>query len=393
MKFLLYKWQVYNQEDVKTAIEYFGHTVDMYEEKCLSKNEVTGERIYDLPELERVIGEYEVVITLNYYGHISDICESLGKKYIAWTVDSPLITLYHRSVYNSCNYIFIFDKYYYYQMKGLGLKNVFYLPLAVNTNRLDKVIENQTPEEIEEYTCDVSFVGSLYHRNSYDGIYDSLTPYLRGYCDAAIMAQLDLFGMNIFDDMLTVDIMAKLMEIVDFKMDEGAFSDLQLVFASTFLGFKLANVERVRNLNEIGKAFGDDYNISLYSDDYEPMNKGVNHRGVLDYMTDMPRLFHDSKINLNFTIRNIRTGLPLRLWDVLGAGGFLITNFQEELLEYFENDKDIVFYDSKDDLLRKIDYYLTHEDHRCTVASAGYQKVKQYHSYENRIQKILDSIT
>ena len=45
------------------------------------------------------------------------------------------------------------------------------------------------------------------------------------------------------------------------------------------------------------------------------------------------------------TIRNIRTGIPLRVWDILGAGGFLLTNFQVELPDYFENGKDIVYYE------------------------------------------------
>ena len=32
MNILIYKWKVFNQADVKSAFEYFGHSVDMYEE-------------------------------------------------------------------------------------------------------------------------------------------------------------------------------------------------------------------------------------------------------------------------------------------------------------------------------------------------------------------------
>ena len=67
---------------------------------------------------------------------------------------------------------------------------------------------------------------------------------------------------------------------------------------------------------------------------------------------------------MNFTIRNIRTGLPLRIWDILGAGGFLLTNYQIELGDFFENGKDLVYYDSLDDMMRKAEYYLDHEDER-----------------------------
>ena len=42
MNILIYKWKVFNQADVKSAFEYFGHSVDMYEEKPLSSDSITG---------------------------------------------------------------------------------------------------------------------------------------------------------------------------------------------------------------------------------------------------------------------------------------------------------------------------------------------------------------
>ena len=43
MNILIYKWKVFNQADVKSAFEYFGHSVDMYEEKPLSSDSITGQ--------------------------------------------------------------------------------------------------------------------------------------------------------------------------------------------------------------------------------------------------------------------------------------------------------------------------------------------------------------
>ena len=206
MKILMYKWKVYNQSDVAEAFEYFGYTVDMYEEKPVNSNSITGYKEHDMKEISDVISEYDIVFSLNYFPHISDVCEKLGKKYIAWTVDSPLISLYHQSVFNSCNYIFIFDKFFYYELKQMGVRNVYYLPLAVNTERLDKLIGQQSKEDRQRFAADVSFVGSMYHKNSYDDIKDKLPPYMKGYFDAAMLAQLNIYGDNIIDDLLTVDI-------------------------------------------------------------------------------------------------------------------------------------------------------------------------------------------
>ena len=62
------------------------------------------------------------------------------------------------------------------------------------------------------------------------------------------------------------------------------------------------------------------------------------------------------------TAPNIETGIPLRVFDILGAGGFLITDWREDLKDCFTIGKDLEVYDGIDDLLEKTDYYLKHED-------------------------------
>lgn len=43
-------------------------------------------------------------------------------------------------------------------------------------------------------------------------------------------------------------------------------------------------------------------------------------------------------------------------------------------------------------MLNKIDYYLTHDDERQQIALNGYRKVKKFHSYEAKLQKILEYV-
>ena len=80
------------------------------------------------------------------------------------------------------------------------------------------------------------------------------------------------------------------------------------------------------------------------------------------------------------------------MWDIIGAKGFVLTNYQPEIPELFENGSDIVYYESFDDCVRKTEYYLTHEDERKCIAENGYNKVLQYHSYDARIKFILDKL-
>lgn len=48
------------------------------------------------------------------------------------------------------------------------------------------------------------------------------------------------------------------------------------------------------------------------------------------------------------TSKAIRFGIPLRVWDVLGSGGFLISNFQTEITVFLVPGEDLVTYGSKE---------------------------------------------
>ena len=153
-------------------------------------------------------------------------------------------------------------------------------------------------------------------------------------------------------------------------------------------------MERVVTLNALGAALKDyGASIDLFTDDYDERLEEVRVHDVVDYKEEMPKIFRQSKINLNISLRNIRTGIPLRVWDVLGSGGFLLTNKQIELKDYFKLDEEIVCFETIDEAVTKSLYYLEHEKLRKEIARAGFEKVKKYHSYRARIETILDIIS
>ena len=106
-------------------------------------------------------------------------------------------------------------------------------------------------------------------------------------------------------------------------------------------------------------------------------------------MYEMPLVFQNSKINLNMTLRSIHTGIPLRAMDIMGCGGFLLTNYQEDFLHFFEPGVDYVFYSGEEELAGLAEYYLEHEEERMEIARNGYEKVKSAHTYRKRIQTLL----
>lgn len=395
MHILMYRWKAYNYRDIEQTFLLLGHTVDNIEQELGS---------YDVsPEFERVIEEkirgthYDMVFTVNYFPLISNVCERTGVKYVSWTCDNPLISMYHESVFHACNYIFTFDKTNYLEFRGMGVKHIWYLPLAVDTERMDALLgapeeagrwkAAQDPE-MQKYRGDVAFVGSLYERNSYDKIKNRLPEYLRGYFDAVMEAQLNISGANIVEPMLTTNILEQLQEYFQLEKSEGSFSDLGLIFQTTVLGFKIAEIERRRALIELSKH----YRVNVYSNSDVSDLLRIQYCGSVDYWSEMPKVFRMSKINLNFTIPNIKSGIPLRIWDVLGCGGFLLTNYQAEIPYYFNEGEDLVCFNGLEDLCEKVGYYLEQEEERKRIAWNGYRKVREKHSYIERIRTILDTV-
>ena len=384
MHILMYRWKAYNYRDIEQTFRLLVHTVDNIEQELGN---------YDIdPEFEAVIEQkiranhYDMVFTVNYFALISNVCQKLRIKYVSWTCDNPLISMYHESVFHDCNYIFTFDKTNYLEFREMGVEHIWYLPLAVDTERIDAVLTQA--DDLAKYRGDIAFVGSLYERNSYDKIKHTLPDYLKGYFDAVMEAQLNISGANIVEPMLTTDILEQLQQYFKLEKSEGSFSDLGLIFQTTVLGFKIAEIERRRALIELSKYFS----VNVYSNSNVSDLVRVRYMGSVDYWSEMPKVFRASKINLNFTIPNIKSGIPLRVWDVLGAGGFLLTNYQAEIPLYFTEGEDLVCFDGIEDLREKAAYYLSHEEERNRIAGQGYEKVKKYHSYLNRIQTILKII-
>ena len=390
MHILMYRWKAYNYRDVEETFKLLGHTVDNIEQKLGN---------YDIdPEFEVLLRnqlhqvQYDMVFTVNYFAVISNICQQLGIKYVSWTCDNPLISMYHQSVFNDCNYIFTFDKTNYLEFKAMGVKHIWYLPLAVDTERVDAVIDGRIEVagmDKRVYAGDVAFVGSLYERNSYDKLKYKLPEYLQGYFEAVMEAQLNISGANIIEPMLTTEILEQLQQYFKLeKSSEESFSDLGLIFQTTVLGFKIAEVQRRRALIELSKYF----RVNVYSNSDVSDLMRVRYMGSVDYWSEMPKVFRESKINLNFTIPNIKSGIPLRVWDVLGSGGFLLTNYQAELPYYFTEGEDLVCFDGVNDLREKVAYYLEHEEERKWIACNGYKKVKEHHTYMHRVREMFQVI-
>lgn len=384
MKFILYHWNTLSMDDLENGLIKIGHEVDCinYVFSDFDKDDVFEERMNRLLQKKR----YDAVISFDFFQIISRVCNEHSIPYISWVWDSPQINLYSKEVFNACNYIFLFDKEAYEELTEIGVKTMYYLPLAVNVDRLEKILI--TDEDKAEYATDVSFVGSLYDKtNLYDEMIH-LPNELKLYFNEIMEQQSKCIGCNIIDEGLTDEKLIELQQYVSIKMGENYLGTIRNIVLNRVLAAKVTNIERNRLVSKLAHKF----NFILYTGSDTSNIPEVKNKGYVNYFSTMPKVFKQSKINLNMTLRTIKTGIPLRVFDVLGAGGFLITNYQEDLDKFFIEGEDLVYYRTEEELFDLIDYYLIHDEEREQIARNGHMKVKQFHNYDVRLRYILDIV-
>ena len=370
--------------DLPWAFMEAGHTVESIDAVYKFNEHIkeTDERLIQKLSEKK----YDFVLSYDFLPVISDICNPMNVKYVSWTYDSPLYTLYTPEARYSCNYIFVFDKAQYERLKKFGIPHLFHLPMAINKTRISAI--DITREDEIKFRSDISFVGNLYHDNLYNQIKPYLTENNQQYFEQILN--------HIFNDFLEKNIESYVGdEIVTFlnnalnqeSRNQYLMTD-RYYYADQLFSRKVSEMDRIEMLNRLGKKF----QIRLYTGNDTSMIQNAELKPAVSYESDMNKVFYLSKININQTIRSIETGLPLRIFDIMGSGGFLLTNYQEELEDYFKIDEDLAVYRSFDELEDKCRYYLTHERERLQILMNGYKKICQNHTYGHRVEQILKFI-
>jgi spore maturation protein CgeB len=160
------------------------------------------------------------------------------------------------------------------------------------------------------------------------------------------------------------------------------------IIAHEFIDRKCTQIDRIRTLNTASQVA----NLTVFSDDNLSTIPNAIKKEEVSYLEQMPKVFKLSKINLNMTFKGIITGIPLRAFDIMGAGGFLLSSYQLELEKHFELDKDLVVYYNMKDMKEKIKYYIEHENERKDIALRGYMKVKNNHAMASKLSYIVDIV-
>ena len=396
MKIIYMNWQSFCSEDLFETIgrmKEAGEDITLvkypFEKTDKRRDEVFEEKFAQTLREEKA----DIVFSFNYFPVIAEavhaVFEECGTHYVSWVYDCPHIVLYSYTLIFPSNIVFLFDSAMYKTFASQGIETVYYLPLAANVRRLDAL--QITGELWQKYQARISFVGAMYTEKGtfYDRMEKDLAPYAKGYLEGLMRAQMQVNGMNFVEEAITPVIEAFLQKALPVPGNADGVETAAWTYAEYFINRKITQTERAELLSAIGERFP----LVLYTHDKSFTAKGVQTRAAIDYYDTMPYVFKCSDINLNIALRSITNGIPLRAFDIMGAGGFLLTSYQPDMEFFFTAGKDYVYYESKEDLLQKIDYYLTHESERKEIAENAREKIAEAHTFDHRLREILDVVS
>ena len=131
MKVLIYRYGSICEPDIISGFETLGFTVSQINaeitNKSLSMNDsikLVSEFLLDNPQ--------DFIFSINFFPQISEVCNIFHIRYVSWIVDSPVMELYTKSIQNTYNRVFIFDREQFNDISPLNPECVFHFPLAAN---------------------------------------------------------------------------------------------------------------------------------------------------------------------------------------------------------------------------------------------------------------------
>jgi|GEM_PF-6589146 len=81
-----------------------------------------------------------------------------------------------------------------------------------------------------------------------------------------------------------------------------------------------------------------------------------------------------------------------RTFEIPACGALQLAPRTPEILEFFDDKKEIACFDTLEELKSKVDYFLTHETERRKIAEAGHRRcIAGKHTYQDRTEQIVAS--
>ena len=111
------------------------------------------------------------------------------------------------------------------------------------------------------------------------------------------------------------------------------------------------------------------------------------YSGVVYERDELRKIYNGAKISVNVTRQHGFSSLNMRVYEAMACGSLMMTDDKADARELFEEGRELVIYRNKEELRKKVGYYMAHEDERQAIAAAGRKRVLELHTYVTRLRE------
>jgi spore maturation protein CgeB len=299
-------------------------------------------------------------------GKLAGLLEGFGIPTVAWFVDHPLSVLSGAELNARSNVqVFCFERSVLGWIAERGFEDPVHLPTASNPRSFHP--DRVDPGVAAALGAPLSWVANSWWQKARLGF------------DEEVHAEaLQLAATHSMDRCFMRDVAPGLMLASAPEARQRLGLAMQAALAEAAMQ---SRAEYVKGLGEQGLVVhGDEHWTKLV--------EGMRLERPVDFATELPSLFAGSRVNLNVTAEQMPTALNQRVWDVPGVGGFLLTDRQADVGEYFEEGVDVVTFGDLEEAQDKARFYLEHDSAREKIATKAFEKIEAEHRIAHRLLRM-----
>lgn len=388
--------------------------LDTYSEKCtdLAVFGLGGLFVDDLAEALRNIGftvwpidlarwsieELSHTITslnprflasINYRNGTSEFCQSLNLPYICWEIDPNMDLDVTTKDNSSLSHIFTYRMKNIEAYKNGGFINVHHLPLATNPNKRKKAAEFK-PGTPSPKPYPVSYIGMSMVENSqtYKNYFIQL------YCKYKQQESAEQECIS-FVEMILQNQRENWNSYTIPDIFPEYFSDFSLFLQDNkvkvdpvkIIAQLSASERRLHYVSSLGQ-----HGIHVWGDKgWESIvQSGARYNGYAGHNKEVTDIYNKTLVNIDIGRLYQLDIIPMRVFDVLSCGGFLIAEYSEELEGLFSLGTHLESYSNIEELIDKTVFYTDNSDLASKIGLAGREEVIKKHTIQGRTQHMLD---
>ena len=303
------------------------------------------------------------------------------KRIVIWYVDDPFNPFAPWNVESKLPaaasdyeglFLFCIDERFVEKLKSRGFANVFYLPHATSLAWAQSVRPVMQPPSAL----------------------------------ATHVSHLDLENLPRFEEMLTLfpePVQQKVRDFVDLRLENLCLSweefardaglpeiapdaANRLEHTANRISTIRTKIHLVRLIEKMG------INVYGFKDWLQVLKNPASYKCHVPYYHGLRAVYQSSFITLNITHVQLSVGVNQRVLDVPAGGGFLISDYRKSIREMFPREV-IPLYARPQDLLRQIEAVVKKPESRSAQHEALMETIRRRHTYDHRMQTILDRVT